>query len=214
MAGPVARVLIGGNDDYHDLIGAGTALRDAFIHDGLAATLHVGIGPQQVGPDPNAVLVLYTNGMRMAPDHQAALVARVESGSGLVALHCSSVDVEAPGWHAPWLGLIGCRFAHHPPFGKFTVTPAADHPITAGMTAFDIEDELYLTEPVGDTGTVIATAQHDGKSHPIVTLHDRGKGCVCYLALGHDHRAWHHLSFQTLLTRSVRWVGRATLGQV
>lgn len=202
------RVLIGGNDDWHDVLGAGQRLRDLLSADGHAATLHLGAGAQQVGgPDTNA-LVMYTNGLRMHPDDQTALADRVQAGLGLVALHSSCVDVGAPEEHETWFGLIGCRFAHHPPFGRFTVSCAGAHPVTAGIDRFEIDDELYLTKPAGEPMTVLATADHEGRPQPMVSVRETGKGRVCFIAPGHDARAWANPGFQRLVQQAVRWTAR------
>jgi hypothetical protein len=204
-----ARVLIGGNDDYHDLVGTGTVLRNVLANAGIAATLHVGWGERQLGGPETAALVMYTNGMRMRPEEQETVKARVTAGLGLVALHTASVTAETPEFHATWLGLIGCRFVHHPPYGRFRVAVDGEHPVTDGVGAFEIEDELYITEPVGEPVVVLASTIHEGKRHPMVTVREIGRGRVCYIALGHDGRAHHHPSFQKLVAQAARWAGRA-----
>jgi len=83
------------------------------------------------------------------------------------------------------------------------------HPVTAGLGPFEIEDELYLTEPVGVPMEVLASAQHDGKLQPIVSVKDVGRGRVCFIALGHDEADQHHPGFQRLLVQAARWAGRA-----
>ncbi len=203
-----ARVLIGGNDDYHDLVGTGTLLRNVLAGADIAATLHVGWGEQQLGGPGTRALVVYTNGMRMRPEEQDRVAARVADGLGLVALHTASVSVEPPAYHATWLGLIGCRFVHHPPFARFAVAVDRDHPVTRGVGNFEIEDELYLTEPVGPPVETLASAAHEGTRVPVVTVRDHGRGRVCYIALGHDGRAHHHPAFQRLVVQAARWAGR------
>jgi len=203
------RVLIGGNDDWHDLVGAGTILKEALLRAGIEATMHVGWGEQQRGGEETAALVIYTNGMRMTPEEQEAVAVRVAGGLGLVAIHTASVVAETPEFHAKWLGLIGSRFVHHPPFGRFTVSIGRDHQVTRGIKDFEIEDELYITEPVGDPVEVLATAEFEGRRHPMVSVREAGRARVCYLANGHDPRALGNPSFQGLLSNAARWAGRS-----
>ena len=203
-----ARGLIGGNDDYHDLIGAGTRLRDILAGAGMAAGLRVGCGEQQLGGPETGVVVMYTNGMRMRPEEQERLATRVAAGLGLVALHMCCVNVESPEFHATWLGLIGCRFVHHPPFSRFRVSVDREHPVTADVGEFEIEDELYITEPVGEPVETLASALHEGARHPMVTVREAGRGRVCYIALGPDGRAQHHPAFQRLVVQAARGAGR------
>jgi hypothetical protein len=206
------RVLIGGNDDYHDIVGAGTILRDALLKDGITATMHLGWGEMQRGGDETSALVVCTNGMRMTKEDQAAIADRVERGLGIVAVHTASVTAETPEWHAVWLGLIGSRFVSHPPHGRFRVSIDRDHAVTHGVGGFEIEDELYVTEPAGEPVTVLASATHAGNSHPMVSVRERGKGRVCYIALGHDPRALHNHSFQRLFSQAVRWAAGGEAG--
>lgn len=199
------RVLIGGNDDWHDIITGGQRLRDLLCADGHAATLHLGIGEQQLGGPETRALVAHTNGARMTPAEQQAVADRVAAGTGFVALHQSTVDIGGPGEYDRWLGLIGSRFVSHPPFGRFTVSCDPGHPVTAGVGEFEIDDELYVTEPVGDPVTVIGMAAHEGTTRPMVTVRDHGKGRVVFIALGHDGRAQAHPAFQRLVRQAVRW---------
>ena len=199
------RVLIGGNDDWHDLVGAGTILKEALVAAGIEATMHVGWGEQQRGGPETSALVMYTNGMRMTPQDQEALCGLVAGGLGLVAIHTCAVLAEPPEFHARWLGLIGNRFVHHPPFARFGVSIDRDHPVTHGVAGFEIEDELYVTEPWGAPMAVLATAAFEGKRHPMVSVRETGRGRVCYLANGHDARALRNPGFQSLLLRAVRW---------
>lgn len=203
------RVLIGGNDDWHDILGGGMRLRDLLCADGHAATLHLGSGEQQLGGPETDVLVAHTNGARMTTAEQRAIADRIAAGTGLVALHQSVVDIGGPGEYDLWLGLIGCRFVSHPPFGRFKVSCDPGHPVTAGVGEFEIDDELYITEPVGDPVTVLGMAAHEGVTRPMVTVHAHGRGRVCFIALGHDGRAQSHPSFQRLVRQAVRWASRA-----
>lgn len=201
------RVLIGGNDDWHDIITAGASLRDTLVKAGFDASLRVGWGEQQRGGDDVAALVMYTNGMRMPPADQETIRAKVEAGLGLVAIHTCAVLAEEPAFHATWLNLIGHRFVHHPPFSRFRVSIDRDHPVVRGVASFDIEDELYITEPWGSPMEVLATAEFEGKKHPMVAVREAGRGRVCYLADGHDRRALENPSFQAILANAVHWAG-------
>jgi len=203
-----ARVLIGGNDDYHDILGAGSLLRDVLAREGIAASLHLGWGEQQLGGPETGALVVFTNGMRMLPAEQDRVAARVHAGLGLVAIHTACVTAETPAFHATWLGLIGRRFVHHPPFNRFTVEVGTPHPVTAGVPTFEIDDELYITEAVGEPMTVLASATHEGVAHPMVLVRETGRGRVCFIAPGHDGRARSHPAFQRLVVQAVRWAGR------
>ena len=67
-----------------------------------------------------------------------------------------------PGWEG-WAEVTGARFLYRPGrlrgedlpssgyrIDRFTVSPIADHPITAGVEPFEIDDELYFIPVLND----------------------------------------------------------------
>ncbi len=109
----------------------------------------------------------------------------------------------------PHHDLLGAFFLNHPPVRKFLVkNEAPDHPILSGLPAeFEVEDELYLVEPINVDSTLLTTElvadpsppgfgfhyerdtslQSDGKTRVLGLERRVGKGSVCYVALGHTH---------------------------
>jgi hypothetical protein len=105
--------------------------------------------------------------------------------------------------------LLGAFFLNHPPVRRFDVAVREpEHPLLAGLPAsFDVADELYLIEPVGES-TVLLTTQlpedpsppgfgfaydedtsvgADGKTRVLGLERKVGTGAVAYVALGHCH---------------------------
>jgi uncharacterized protein len=90
------------------------------------------------------------------------LLAMLEEGKPLVVLHhaCASW----PAW-PEWAEIVGARFLYQPmrvrgvdrPDSGYRhdvrhrVTPVSDHPITEGVPAFELVDELYLYEVFEDS---------------------------------------------------------------
>ncbi len=105
--------------------------------------------------------------------------------------------------------LLGAYFLNHPPVRRFRVrveSPA--HPLLRGLPQeFEVEDELYLVEPIGVSNTLLTTELpedpsppgfgfyyendtsllDDGKTRVLGLDRTVGKGNVCYIALGHTH---------------------------
>lgn len=105
--------------------------------------------------------------------------------------------------------LLGAFFLNHPPVRRFDVAvEASAHPLVDGLPpTFQVTDELYLVEPVGDIEVLLTTdlpedpspegfgfvydedtsVGADGKTR--VLGHERkvGDGAVAYVALGHCH---------------------------
>ena len=155
----------------------------------------------------------FTRGIRLAdgtikrepdltPDQEAGLFRFVESGKGLVGIHGTA-------W---WIGgravdLIGGHANWHPPGLTFTVNiDDPNHPVTAGVQDFAVEDEIYISayEP---TLQILASAQWHGRAHPMAWVKRFGEGRVFYTTLGHTADTFMRPAMQQLVVQGVRWVG-------
>jgi len=98
----------------------------------------------------------------VGPDAQTAqdVVNLLDAGQGLVVLHHA---ISAwPGWEG-WAEVTGARFLYRPGrlrgedlpssgyrLDRFTIAPIDDHPITAGIEPFEVDDELYFIPVLED----------------------------------------------------------------
>lgn len=82
-----------------------------------------------------------------------------------------------------------------------------DHPLVAGMEAFEATDEQYLMHTYGDLKVLLETEfggdapgfrddQWADDKHPVFYIKEQGKGAVLYLTLGHCR---HHYDMQPLM---------------
>jgi uncharacterized protein len=140
---------------------------------------------------------------QMRDDQIASLTRWVDSGGGLLGVHSATVL----GASAPALGqLLGGRFLHHPAPLTFTVAPFNDtHPITEGVEAFEVFDELYHSErqpgvSLHMVSVVNGVAQAQAWSKP------HGQGRVAYVAPGHFPEIWAISNYQRLLKQAAAWV--------
>lgn len=189
-------------------------------------------------------LISYTCNVRVSAAAEAALGCFVAEGGRWLALHATNSWLEwtpdgVASAHAdrPFFRLLGSAFVAHPPIGPFRVEPVSDHPLVRGIPAFEVEDELYLSDFLGDVEVLLAT-EFDGRApgftrddwsgsgpHPVMYLRRTQRGEVLYLTLGHarghydaphrtpwyphpEYGAWHCAEFQELLDRSLAWVTR------
>ena len=125
------------------------------MHDLPGLPLKRGVAPTPEGP---------------APDVARDLVALLDVGQPLVVLH--HAIAAWPGWEG-WAEAIGGRFLYAPGRlrgqdlpssgyrkGHFTISPTApNHPVCAGITPFDVEDELYFAPYFTDRITPLL--EHD-----------------------------------------------------
>jgi type 1 glutamine amidotransferase len=132
-----------------------------------------------------------------------ALTTWVQNGGAFLAAHAASVLGES----GPQLGdLIGGVFAEHPPESTFTVYPLYGvHPITAGIEAFNVYDELYI-ERCDPSVELHMLALHEGVAHPLVWSKAEGRGRVAHVALGHSVAVWQLASYQQLMLQTVAWL--------
>ena len=206
-----AQVIVAGTDLWHDLLVGGQAVQKTLLEAGVHATLRVGLerfsAEQEKTPD-----VYVINGMAtwISPEGSTALANKIAAGTGLVILHATNVAFGDWKDQIGFFQLIGSRFVSHPPLTQFTVQPGEAHPVTNGVGKFEIEDEGYEIEWTGEPPKVLATGEWGGAVHPLVYVREHGKGRVCYIALGHDGRAWSNPGFKRLVTQAVSWAALKT----
>ena len=195
------------------------------------------------------LLITYTCDLRPNAEEQIALAEFLDGGGRWFALHATNAILEfvddgradTPDLAPDFMKLLGSRFIAHPPIQKFTIRISdTDHPLTAGMSDFVVEDEEpYYCEKLGEQLVLLEASYNepssryvrsdygtDRDSHPQMYLHPWGKGEVLYLSLGHcsgrhDMKplvevnpvvrgSWNSPEYQELLRRGVSW-GTGTL---
>ena len=160
--------------------------------------------------DYDLLLMHFKNYKPLANEKKARanLKKFVEEGHGLVMVHFACGAFEEWPEFAQIAGRVWDRKTGHDPHGKFTVKIVdTEHPITAGMKDFEIDDELYICL-IGDVPIkLLATARSKvtGKDHPMAFAFDCGKGRVFHTPLGHDAKAIRMAGFVELIRRGSAW---------
>ena len=138
------------------------------------------------------------------------LTRYVESGGGLVLVHfaCGAFQ-EFKGDFEKLAGRVwNPKLRGHDPRGEFTVRiDDANHPVTAGLSAFEITDELYTCLDGNTPIRVLASAvsKVDKKKYPIAFVLDYGQGRVFHSLLGHDVKALGSDGARRLYRRATAW---------
>jgi uncharacterized protein len=138
----------------------------------------------------------------LTPEQEAGLQSFVANGKGLVGVHGTAWWINGRA-----MELIGGAANWHPPGLTFTVKiEQPDHPITQGVGDFEVEDEIYISafEP---TVQILASAEWQGKAHPMAWTKSYGQGRVFYTTLGHTKNTFERPAMQQLITQGVRWAG-------
>lgn len=191
----------------------------------------------------SALLITYTCDLRPTLAEQEALAAFIENGGKWFALHATNalldfVDGKAdtPDVAPKFMEVLGSRFIAHPANQKIEIKVTdVEHPMTAGIEDFDVEDEEpYYCEAQGEQVVLLEASYNepsvgyvrsdygtDRESHPQMYLHPLGEGSVLYLSLGHctgkhDMKpmadivpvvrgSWNSPTYYELLRRGIRW---------
>lgn len=134
-----------------------------------------------------------------------ALVAYLTSGRPVVGVHtaCNTFH-DVPAWHER-LGVRWTSESMHPPIGqaRLEITDE-EHPIVAGLEAFELFDERYSYLQVDDDRRSLAAQEHDGLRHPLVVVSDDERRTV-YDALGHGVHSYDSPERRRLLVREACW---------
>ena len=166
------------------------------------------------------VLVLYDLWQDITEAEKADFLARLKEGKGLLALHHSLADYQ--NW-PEFERIIGGRYN----LAKRTVNgvekPASiyqhglhfrvrvanpQHPVTQGVTDFDIEDETYGLFDVSAQVHALLTTDEPTSTKTIGWARTYEAARVVYLQSGHDHTAYDNPNYRRLVANAIRWVAK------
>jgi type 1 glutamine amidotransferase len=150
------------------------------------------------------VIANFTTFVEPSQNQVNALLNAVKGGKGFVSIHGGTATF----WNsAGYIDMVGGKFAVHDPNKMFEVKISTarkvvyPHPITEGVPAFTIQDELYIVEGDMNEWQILARAE----GHAILYNKMYGKGRVHNNALGHDARALNVPEFQRLVNNAITW---------
>ena len=149
------------------------------------------------------VLAVYANIDELPPAREAALLAFVRDGKGIVPLHCASYCFR----NSPaWIDLVGAQFQKHGATEFRTESVAPDHPVMKGFQGFSSFDETYVHTRHNPRGRTVLEERVEGdQREPWTWVRTEGKGRVFYTAWGHDERTWSRPGFHNLVERGIRF---------
>jgi len=163
------------------------------------------------------VLVTYDMAQKITDEQKAAFLGFLKRGGGLVALHHSIASQQ------DWLEyerIVGVKYFLKPETREGKRFPTSGyqhdvdfrvhiadpkHPITEGMSDFDIHDETYSGYLVNPKVHVLLTADHPKSDKIIGWTRQEGKARVVFIQLGHDNKAYSNPNLKQLYERAVLW---------
>lgn len=211
-----AMMIVGGA--HHDYTTLPYALADRLnrrgdmaidVHNDVQALTAKQIEPYQV--------LIFNDCQRpqLSEEFKQAVINHVQSGKGLVAMHCSLWSyVDWPEWDR----MIGGRVETHDKYTTYEVVVLdPTHPIMSGAgDRFTITDEPYLVDKRDPCMTVLietAEARHDASGtlragpDPQAWVKYYGKGRIFATTFGHDAASQENEPFVSLLHNGIRWAG-------
>jgi hypothetical protein len=128
-----------------------------------------------------------------------------ETQQGIVILHHSILAY--PDWPA-WAEIVGIAdrsFDYH--IGETLALRVAvpDHPITAGLSDWEMVDETYEMADAGEGCRVLLETDHPKSMRSLAWTRAHGKARVFCFQPGHDNRAWVTPEFREMLRRGMLW---------
>ena len=148
---------------------------------------------------------------------QQNLLNFVKDGKGFFVQHLATASF--PQWEE-FGKLCGRKWvmktSGHGPRSVFEAKVVdKEHPITAGLSDFETDDELY--SKLQGTGDIHVLVQADSpwskRTEPLVFTLPYGKGRVVQNAFGHDRKALMTPNVQKIITRGVEWAATGKVTQ-
>jgi len=140
---------------------------------------------------------------------QENLLNYVKAGKGFFVQHLASASF--PAWEE-FGKLCGRKWvmgtSGHGPRSVFqSKIVDKQHPITAGLSDFSVDDELYAKLQGAEDIHVLVTADSDWskKTEPLVFTRAYGQGRVVHNAYGHDRKALMTPNVQKIIARGTEW---------
>ena len=169
------------------------------------------------------VLAMYDMLQGSTPQQRERFIELLKAGIGVVSLHHNlCAHDEWPEWRS----IVGGRYFHQNETIDGKEYPKShylhdqhlqvkiadkDHPITKGLSDFQMEDEAYWDFYVSPKSHVLLTVDHPKCGHDVAWTTHVGSSEVFYLMFGHGPSAWRNPTYQELLARGIHWAARSTV---
>ena len=163
------------------------------------------------------VIVLYNMTQNISPRRRGNFIKLLGRGVGLVALHHTMGSFQTWGEYRKIIGgkyylkpkagdsvqREGSTFKHDVDINVYIAD--ASHPITRGMSDFEINDETYKSCGFEKSNRVLLTTDHPTSDKSIGWVRRYGKARVCGIQLGHGPLGYANPNYRRLVTRAIRW---------
>lgn len=165
-------------------------------------------------------IVCYDMHQNIDQEARENLVRLLKRGKGLIVWHHAMANYQD--W-PEWLRISGGRFRLHETAANGARRPASTwkhdvrfrvkvanprHPVTRGLTDFELTDEVYGDFDVLPGVTPLLRTDEPASGPVIAWAHTYGRARVITIQPGHGPGAWSHPSFRRLMSQAALWVAR------
>ncbi len=155
--------------------------------------------------------VVFYNFHRPYPtDKQAeTILGLTERGQGIVILHHAILAF--PEWNAfsDMCGIDERSDFDYFPKQTFQVQVTdSTHPITEGLTDWEMGDETYTMKSAGDGSTILLTTDHADSMDVLGWAREYGNSRIFCLQSGHDNVTYSNPNFREVLQRGIQWCAK------
>lgn len=157
-------------------------------------------------------LIIYANYEVLPKDKEDVLKRFVGKGKALIPLHSASGCFRNSDWY---IKTIGGAFASHKT-GRFTNSITdPNHPVMAGIGAFETWDETYVHQKLNPDIKVLGERVEGNHREPYTWVRTEGDARIFYTAYGHEDTTWTNIEFLNLVRNGVVWaLGDKVMSQV
>ncbi|MHC4395049.1 MAG: ThuA domain-containing protein [Planctomycetota bacterium] len=166
---------------------------------------------------PYDVIVLYNMTQQISPERRANFVRLLENRVGLLVLHHSVLAFQ--NW-PEYKKIVGGRlyledtveddikgkkleFKHGV---NFTIhIEDENHPITRGLSDFEVNDETYKHGVIEPSSRVLLTTDEVTSDRVIGWVSGYDEAKICFIESGHGDTIYADANFRRLVGRAIRW---------
>lgn len=162
------------------------------------------------------VLVFYHMTRQIFEDRQSTLLKLLEQGKGMIFLHHSLVAYQ--NW-PEFEKIIGGRYflnstQNHSPstyhegvdFSLQVVNK--NHPITRGLTDFQVYDEVYGNLAIQPTVQPLLQTDHPESNRIVAWTNEYRNSRIVYIQPGHGPQIFGDSNYRKLLWQAIQWVAQ------
>ena len=160
------------------------------------------------------VLVFYDMNQNCQP-YLADMQALFEVGKGVVFLHHalgSCAEITEYGFMVGGHARFGSddptktttKYLHDTSYRAHIEDPT--NPITAGMSDFDVHDEVYSNYFVSSNAHILLTTDNPNSGRQLAWTWNYKNSRVVYIELGHNHVTYENPNYRRMVERAILWV--------